>query len=71
MNHVWDRKGEELAMLLAECCSAIEFFKVLPVKQLNCFLKLMKQKHLPVADTSPSSEETALENPQNKSNIAA
>lgn len=66
MNHVWDRKGEKVAVLLSECCSAIEVFKDLPVKQLNCFLKLM-----PIADTSPSSEETSLKKTQNKSNIKA
>lgn len=36
MNHVWDRKGEKVAMLLTECYSAIEVFKALPVKQMNC-----------------------------------
>lgn len=71
MNDVGDRKGEELAILLTEYCSAIEFFKALPVKQLNCFLKLMKQKHLPVTDASSSLEETSLKKTQNISNITA
>lgn len=64
MNNVWDRKGEELAVLLTECCFAIEVFKALPVEQLNCFLKLMKQKHLPATDASSSSEETSLKSPK-------
>lgn len=50
---------------LTESCSATEFFKALPVKQLNCFLKLTKQKHMPVTDTSSSSEETSLKKTQN------
>lgn len=70
MNRVWDRKGEELAILLTECCSAIEFFKALPVKQLNYFLTLMKQKHLPVADKFFLRGD-CIKKPPNKSNITA
>lgn len=71
MNCVWDRKVEELGMLLTECSSAIEFFKALPVKQLNCFLKLMKQAPACNRHKFFLRGDLIKKNPQNKSNITS